>query len=46
MKVAVGASSFSQSSDKALRLLEDKGIEVVKNPYGREPKAFLQDWSF
>ena len=36
MKVAVGASSFSQSSDKALRLLEDKGIEVVKNPYGRK----------
>ncbi len=36
MKVAVGASSFSQSSDKALRLLVDKGIEVVKNPYGRK----------
>ncbi|MCI8362984.1 hydroxyacid dehydrogenase [Lachnospiraceae bacterium WCA-9-b2] len=36
MKVAVGASSFSQSSDRALRLLTDKGIEVVKNPYGRK----------
>lgn len=36
MKVAVGASSFSESSDKAIRLLLNKGIEVVKNPYGRK----------
>ena len=36
MKVAVGASSFSQSSEKAMRLLTDRGIEVVKNPYGRK----------
>lgn len=36
MKVAVGASSFSESSDQAIRLLLDKDIEVVKNPYGRK----------
>ena len=35
MKVAVGASSFSDSSDKAITLLLEKGIEVVKNPYKR-----------
>ena len=36
MKVVVGASSFAGSSDKALNMLLDKGIEVVKNPYGRK----------
>lgn len=36
MKVVVGASSFAGSSDKAINLLLDKGIEVVKNPYGRK----------
>lgn len=36
MKVVVGASSFSQCSDKAINLLFDRGIEVVKNPYGRK----------
>lgn len=36
MKVVVGASSFSDSSDNAIRLLWDKGIEVVKNPYKRK----------
>lgn len=35
MKVVVGASSFSDSSDKAINLLLEKGIEVVKNPYKR-----------
>lgn len=35
MKVVVGASSFSDSSDKAISLLLEKGIEVVKNPYKR-----------
>ena len=36
MKVVVGASSFAGSSDKAINLLLEKGIEVVKNPYGRK----------
>lgn len=36
MKVVVGASSFAESSDKALRLLTERGIEVVKNPYKRK----------
>lgn len=36
MKVVVGASSFSDSSDKAINLLLEKGIEVVKNPYKRK----------
>lgn len=36
MKVAVGASSFASDSDKAIKLLLDKGIEVIKNPYGRK----------
>lgn len=36
MKIVVGASSFSDSSDKAVGLLLEKGIEVVKNPYKRK----------
>lgn len=36
MKVAVGASSFAAGSDKAINMLLEKGIEVVKNPYGRK----------
>ncbi|MCM1175024.1 MAG: phosphoglycerate dehydrogenase [Blautia sp.] len=36
MKVAVGASSFAGASDKAIHLLREKGIEVVRNPYGRK----------
>lgn len=36
MKVVVGASSFAADSDKAINLLLEKGIEVVKNPYGRK----------
>lgn len=35
MRVVVGASSFADSSDKAMKLLTEKGIEVVKNPYKR-----------
>lgn len=36
MKVVVGASSFAESSDNALRLLTERGIEVIKNPYKRK----------
>lgn len=36
MKVVVGASSFAENSDKAINILLNKGIEVVKNPYGRK----------
>jgi D-3-phosphoglycerate dehydrogenase len=36
MKIVVGASSFAGSSDKAINLLLERGIEVVKNPYGRK----------
>ncbi len=36
MKIVVGASSFAGSSDKAINMLLEKGIEVVKNPYGRK----------
>lgn len=35
MKVVVGASSFADANDVPLRMLEEKGIEVVKNPYRR-----------
>lgn len=48
MKIAIGASSFSDSSPKPLALLEDKGLTVIPNPYGRrltedEIIAHLQD---
>lgn len=36
MKVVVGASSFANSNPKLIQMLQDKGIEVVKNPYGRK----------
>ncbi len=36
MRVVVGASSFAQASDKAINLLYERGIEVIKNPYGRK----------
>ncbi len=36
MRVVVGASSFASDSDKAINLLLDRGIEVIKNPYGRK----------
>lgn len=35
MKIVVGASSFADGSTKPLDFLESKGIEVVKNPFGR-----------
>ena len=35
MKVVVGASSFADTNPKLVQMLEEKGIEVVKNPYGR-----------
>lgn len=35
MKVVVGASSFADSNPKLVQMLEEKGIEVIKNPYGR-----------
>lgn len=35
MRVVVGASSFADGSNQAMKLLLDRGIEVVKNPYGR-----------
>lgn len=36
MKIVVGASSFAGSSDKAINMLLERRIEVVKNPYGRK----------
>lgn len=36
MKVAVGSSSFAAQSDQAISLLLERGIEVVKNPFGRK----------
>lgn len=36
MKIAVGASSFAMGSSKAMDLLTEKGIEVIRNPYGRK----------
>lgn len=35
MKVVVGASSFADSGREALYILQEHGIEVKKNPYGR-----------
>lgn len=36
MKVVVGASSFGDGNDEVIKMLQDKGIELVKNPYGRK----------
>ncbi|MBR4083459.1 MAG: hypothetical protein IKK33_04155 [Lachnospiraceae bacterium] len=36
MKVVVGASAFGDGDSMAMQLLIEKGIEVVKNPYGRK----------
>jgi len=36
MKIVVGASSFAENSEKAMNILLNKGIEVVRNPYGRK----------
>ena len=35
MKIAIGASSFSESSTKPMEMLRAKGWNVVPNPYGR-----------
>ena len=36
MRIVVGASSFAASSDKAINMLTEAGVEVGKNPYGRK----------
>lgn len=36
MRVVVGASSFATKDTKAIDILQNKGIEVIKNPYGRK----------
>ncbi|MCI9276623.1 MAG: hydroxyacid dehydrogenase [Lachnospiraceae bacterium] len=36
MKIAVGASSFGDAAPEVLEWLQKKGIEVVRNPYGRK----------
>lgn len=36
MRVVVGASSFAVKSSKPVDILKNKGIEVIKNPYGRK----------
>ncbi len=35
MKVAVGASTFGSAGDDAIKILERKQIELIKNPFGR-----------
>ena len=35
-KIAVGASSFGEASDKAVNLLLEHGIDIIKNPYNRK----------
>lgn len=35
MKVAVGASSFANGNDRIERLFAEKGVELVRNPFGR-----------
>lgn len=35
MKVVVGASSFAEGNEKIEKLFKDKGIQLVKNPFGR-----------
>ena len=34
-KVAIGPSSFAQEDQTPLKMMEDAGIEVVPNPFGR-----------
>jgi D-3-phosphoglycerate dehydrogenase len=36
MKIVVSASSFSEENDRAMNLLLERNIEVIKNPYGRK----------
>ena len=35
MKIAITTGSFAQHSDEPLRLLAERGIEVIRNPHGR-----------
>ena len=35
MRVAVGASSFADGNDAIENLFKEKGVELVKNPFGR-----------
>ena len=36
MRIVVGASSFGDSCEDVVRLITDKGIELVKNPFKRK----------
>lgn len=36
MKVAVGASSFGDAAPEVMERLQERGIEVIRNPYGRK----------
>jgi len=35
-KIAIGTSSFAQSSDNAINILKTRGYEIAKNPFGRK----------
>ena len=35
MKVAIGPSSFAAADPTPVRLLEERGIDIVPNPFGR-----------
>ena len=36
MKVAIGTSSFAQLDDTPIKILQDAGIEIIPNPFGRK----------
>jgi D-3-phosphoglycerate dehydrogenase / 2-oxoglutarate reductase len=36
MKVAISTSSFASTDSTPLEVLEDRGVEVIQNPYGRK----------
>jgi D-3-phosphoglycerate dehydrogenase len=36
MKILISPSSFGQCGDKPIRMLEERGFEVIINPYGRK----------
>ncbi len=36
MRVVVGASTFGAAGDDAIKILDEHGIELVKNPFGRK----------
>lgn len=35
MRIVVGASTFGTAGDDAIKILEEKGVELVKNPFER-----------